>query len=110
MIEKPKPEQIMSNYAILGRALLTSEIYDILDETPLGAGGELQLTDAMATLARSTKEGGMTAVDFEGKRYDMGSKFGFIMANIDRSVNNDELGEDVRRYIKELVENDFKIK
>jgi len=110
MIEKPKPEQIMSNYAILGRALLTSEIYDILDETPLGAGGELQLTDAMATLARATKEGGMTAVDFEGKRYDMGSKFGFIMANIDRSINNAELGEDVRKYIKDLVENDFKIR
>lgn len=110
MIEKPTDEQIMSNFAILGRVLLTPEIYDILDNTPYGAGNELQLTDAMATLSRSSKEGGMTAVDFEGKRYDMGSKLGFLIANIDRGVQHPELGDEVRAYIKQLIKDDFLIK
>ncbi len=110
MIEKPTDEQIMSLYSVLGRVLLTPVIYDILDEIPYGAGGELQLTDAMGVLSRSVPEGGMTAVDFEGKRYDMGSKLGFLMANIDRGVQNEQLGDDLKAYLRELVSNDFRIK
>ena len=68
MIEKPKPEQIMSNYSILGRVVLPPEIFDILEKTPLGAGNELQLTDAMKTLAQNQ---GVIAVDYEGKRLSL---------------------------------------
>ena len=72
MIEKPKKGQEFSNYSILGRVLLTPEIYEILAHTKPGAGGEIQLTDAMAEYART--RGGMTAVEFTGKHYDMGNK------------------------------------
>ncbi len=79
MIEKPKPEEIMGNFSILGRTVLPPEIFDILEKTPAGAGNELQLTDAMKVLAQAE---GMIAVDYEGKRYDMGNKFGILEANI----------------------------
>lgn len=102
MIEKPKPEQIMTNYSILGRVLLTPEVFDILEVTPPGAGGELQLTDAMKVLSRRD---GMVGVDFEGKRYDMGSKLGFLMANVERALLHPEVGEDFRAYLKELSRN-----
>lgn len=100
MIEKPKPEQIMTNYSILGRVLLTPEIYEILSVTPLGACGELQLTDAMQTLCRKS---GMTGVDFEGTRYDMGSKLGFLKANVEQGVRHPEIGEEFASYLKEFV-------
>ena len=74
MIEKPKLEEKYSNLAILGRVLLTPEIFDILENTEAGAGGEIQLTDAMAEYARKY---GVTALEFEGTRYDMGSKLGY---------------------------------
>lgn len=102
MIEKPKPEQIMSNYSILGRCVLSNDIFDILEKTPLGAGGELQLTDAMRSLAVST---GMIGVDFSGKRYDMGNKLGILKANIEVGLNHPEIGNELREYIKELSKN-----
>ena len=85
MIEKPAPGQEFSLYSILGRCVLPPEIFDILDDTPPGAGGEIQLTDAMRALARRD---GMTAVDFTGTRYDMGS--------------HPEIGTEFRAYLKEL--------
>ncbi len=100
MIEKPKPEEIMTNYSILGRVLLTPEIYDILEVTKPGAGGELQLTDAMKVTCRS---GGMIGVDFEGKRYDMGSKLGFMTANVEQAVKHPEIGEEFTAFLKEFV-------
>ncbi|MEG2928482.1 MAG: UTP--glucose-1-phosphate uridylyltransferase GalU [Oscillospiraceae bacterium] len=100
MIEKPKKGQEFSLYSILGRCLLTKEIYPILESTLPGAGGEIQLTDAMAVMARN---GHMNAVDFEGKRYDMGNKLGFLMANVEQAVNHGEIGEDFRKYIKEFA-------
>ena len=100
MIEKPKPEQIMTNYSILGRVLLTPEIYDILEVTPPGAGGELQLTDAMKVICHRS---GMTGVDFEGKRYDMGSKLGFMTANVEQAVKHPEIGAEFTAYLKEFV-------
>lgn len=101
MIEKPSLEEKFSNYSILGRCVLDSKIFDILENTPLGAGGELQLTDAMATVARSE---GMVGVEFSGIRYDMGNKFGILKANIEVGLNHPEIGEELKAYLKELSE------
>ena len=100
MIEKPSLDTKFSNFSILGRCVLTSEIFDILEETPLGAGGELQLTDAMKAIA---KRDGMTGVDFSGTRYDMGNKFGILKANIEVGLNHPETSAELREYIKELA-------
>lgn len=100
MIEKPKREQIITNFAILGRVVLPPDIFDILKDTPPGAGGEIQLTDAMQVLARRD---GMMAVDFEGVRYDMGSKLGFLKANVEQAAKDPELGAQFREFIKEFA-------
>ncbi len=102
MIEKPAKGQEFSLYSILGRCLLTADIYPILENTKPGAGGEIQLTDAMAVMAR---EGKMNGVDFIGKRYDMGNKLGMMMANVEQAVNHEEIGEDFKAYLKEFVKN-----
>ena len=99
MVEKPQPGQEFSLYSILGRCVLPPEIFDILDNTPPGAGGEIQLTDAMATLARRD---GKTAVDFTGTRYDMGNKLGIMQASVEVALRHPEIGEDFRAYLKEL--------
>lgn len=101
MIEKPKLEEKFSNYSILGRCVLDSRIFEILEKTPLGVGGELQLTDAMKTIAKSE---GMTGVVFSGVRHDMGNKFGVIKANIDVGLEHPETKEELKNYIKELAE------
>ena len=100
MIEKPSLDMIMSNWSILGRCVLPPEIFDILENTPAGAGNEIQLTDAMATLAR--KEG-MMAVDYIGTRYDMGNKLGIMKAQIEVALKHPELGEAFRVYLKEFA-------
>ena len=100
MIEKPAPGKEFSLFSILGRCLLTPEIYDLLDKTVPGAGGEIQLTDAMAVLARS---GGMIGVDFTGKRYDMGSKLGVMQAQVETALRHPEIGEEFRAYLKDLA-------
>jgi UTP--glucose-1-phosphate uridylyltransferase len=100
MIEKPKPEEIMSNYSILGRVVMPPEIFDILEVTPRGAGNELQLTDAMKTLAQTK---GVIALDYDGIRYDMGNKMGIMKANCEVALKHPEIGEDFKAYIKELA-------
>ena len=100
MVEKPTPDKVLSLYSILGRCVLEPEIFDILERTPLGAGGELQLTDAMKTTAR---EKSMIAVEFTGKRYDMGNKLGIMQAGCEVALNHPEIGEDFKAYLKELV-------
>lgn len=100
MIEKPKPEEIMGYFSILGRVVLPAEIFDILEETPLGAGNELQLTDAMKTLAQTK---GVVAVDYEGKRFDMGNKFGILEANIEVGLKHPDTSAELKKYIKELA-------
>lgn len=100
MIEKPKEGLEFSNLSILGRVLLPPRIFDIIDALPPGAGGEIQLTDAMGILAR---ESGVTALEFEGERFDMGSKLGFLTANVVMGAKNEELGEDFRAFLKEFV-------
>ena len=101
MIEKPKTkDEIMSLYSILGRCVLPPEIFDILENIAPGAGGEIQLTDAMAVLARSA---GMTAVEYSAKRYDMGNKLGILQANIEVGLKHSETGAGLREYLKELA-------
>lgn len=100
MIEKPREDQIMTTLAILGRVVLTPEIFDILDAIPPGAGGEIQLTDAMAILARRS---GMMAYEFPGVRHDMGSKLGFLIANVSLGVKHPELGEDFKKWLKDFA-------
>ena len=100
MIEKPKPEEKFSNLSILGRVLLTPDIYDIIDNTAPGAGNEIQLTDAMKTLAQTK---GMTAVEFVGKRYDIGSKMGFLEANVEHALRDPELADKFGEYIKKIA-------
>lgn len=101
MIEKPKPEEIMGNFSILGRTVLPPEIFGILEKTPAGAGNELQLTDAMKVLAQTE---GMIAVDYEGKRYDMGNKFGILEANIEVGLNHPDTKDALKAYIKKIAE------
>ncbi len=103
MIEKPStPDKVMSLYSILGRCVLTPDIFDILDNTLPGSGGEIQLTDAMCTLARTK---GMMGVDFTGKRYDMGNKLGIMQAAVEVALNHKEIGPSFKKYLKEFVNN-----
>ena len=101
MVEKPATEaEVLSYYSILGRCVLPPEIFSILETVKPGVGGEIQLTDAMKVLARTV---GMTAVDFTGVRYDMGNKLGILKAQVEVGVQNKELGEDFKAYLKEFV-------
>lgn len=100
MIEKPKKGEEFSNLSILGRVLLTPDVFDIIDNLPTGAGGEIQLTDAMAKIAR---ESGVYALEFEGDRYDLGSKFGFLKANIVKGLTHPETKDSLREFIKEIA-------
>lgn len=101
MKEKPQtPEEVLSLYSILDRCVLPAEIFEILERTAPGAGGEIQLTDAMREIA-VTK--GMTAVEFEGKRYDMGNKFGILQAQIEVGLKHPETASLLQDYIKNLA-------
>ena len=100
MIEKPSLETKFSNFSVLGRCVLDNEIFGILEKTPLGAGNELQLTDAMATIARTK---GMIGVEFSGTRYDMGNKFGILKANIEVGLKHPETRDQLKEYIKEIA-------
>ena len=80
--------------------MLPPKIFDILEHTAPGAGGEIQLTDAMCELARSE---GMTAVDFTGTRYDMGNKLGIMQAQVEVALNHPEIGAAFRAYLKEIA-------
>ena len=100
MVEKPTPDKVLSLYSILGRCILPPEIFDILDHTQPGAGGEIQLTDAMRELAQRD---GMTAVEFTGKRYDMGNKLGIMQAQVELALKHPEIGDDFKAYLKEMI-------
>lgn len=102
MIEKPNENEIFSLYSILGRCILEPDIFDVLENIPYGAGGELQLTDAMKHIARNR---GMIGVDFEGERHDMGNKFGILKANIDVGLAHPEVSDELKEYIKKIAKN-----
>ena len=100
MVEKPAPEKAPSQLAVLGRYVLTPEIFELLETQGKGAGGEIQLTDA---IKRLLDRQAVYAYDFEGKRYDVGDKFGFIKATIDFALDREDLHDQVNSYIHELV-------
>ena len=100
MVEKPKKEEAPSNLAVLGRYVLTPEIFDLLETQTPGAGGEIQLTDSIKKLMISQS---VYAYDFEGTRYDAGDKFGFIKATIEYALEREELQDKLQTYLKELV-------
>ena len=102
-VEKPAPKDAPSDLAIIGRYVFTPEIFDVLAKTKPGKGGEIQLTDAIKRLMDIQA---VYAYDFEGIRYDVGDKFGFIKATIDFSLNRDDLKEKVREYIETIVKED----
>lgn len=100
MIEKPTEDQIMSLFSILGRCVLTPDVFDLLENLEPGFGGEIQLTDAMRIMS---KNGNMMGVDFVGKRYDMGNKLGILQANCEVALKRDDLSAEFAAYLKELV-------
>ena len=102
MVEKPSVEEAPSNVAVLGRYIITPEIFRTLATPDVGKGGEIQLTEALKRLA---KEQAMYAYDFKGHRYDVGSKVGFIQANIEFALRREELREEMEEYLSRLHEN-----
>lgn len=99
-VEKPKLGTAPSNLAIMGRYVVTPDIFKHLDKHKIGSGGEIQLTDALQML---NEEEEVYAYDFEGKRYDVGEKLGFIQTTVEFAINNKEFGEDVKEMLKEIV-------
>lgn len=100
MVEKPQAKEAPSNYAVLGRYVLTPEIFPLLQTQSIGAGGEIQLTDAICRLLDTQA---VYAYDFEGIRYDVGDKFGFIKATIDFALEREDLKQDVSTYIQKIA-------
>jgi len=99
LVEKPRPKEAPSNRAIIGRYILTPAIFDVLERTPLGAGGELQLTDGIKGLLATEKVYGYS---FEGTRYDAGDKLGMLKATVDFALERDDLGPQFRAHLKSL--------
>ena len=100
LVEKPDIETAPSNIAILGRYILKPDIFRILENQKPGKNNEIQLTDALKTLCESQA---MYAFEFEGKRYDVGEKFGFLQATVEFALKNNELKDEFLDYLKELV-------
>ena len=99
MVEKPHPKNAPSNLAIIGRYILTPEIFYALEETRPGKGGEIQLTDGLRKLSKKQP---IYAYEFEGDRYDAGDKLGFLMANVSFALNRGDLKKEFRRFLKGL--------
>ncbi len=101
LVEKPALSDAPSNIAILGRYIITPEIFDCLEVTTPGSGGEIQLTDALKRLAAMQE---MYAYDFWGKRYDVGNKLGFLQATVEFALKRDDLKDEFYRYLKTIVQ------
>ena len=101
IVEKPKPDVAPSNLGVVGRYILTPRIFDLLKKTERGAGGEIQLTDAIAELLKYEK---VRAYRVKGKRYDCGSKLGYLEATVEYGLTHPELGADFNTYLKALAE------
>ena len=100
MVEKPKQEEAPSNLAIIGRYILTPTIFETLERTPLGAGGELQLTDGLRGLLSAGEK--IYGYTFEGKRHDAGDKLGFLKATVEFALKRPDLGPDFAKYLRTL--------
>lgn len=105
LVEKPDPEKAPSNVAILGRYIITPEIFDILSELPPGKNSEIQLTDALEELSEKRD---MYAYVFEGKRYDLGDKHGFLQATVDFALKRPDLRDDFLEYITKVSKENAK--
>ena len=101
LVEKPEPGKAPSNIAILGRYIITPEIFDILETLPPGKNGEVQLTDALRMLS---KKEAMYAYDFDGVRYDVGDKLGFLKATVDFALKRPNLQNDFIQYLREVCD------
>ncbi|MGH8556358.1 MAG: sugar phosphate nucleotidyltransferase, partial [Methylococcales bacterium] len=99
IVEKPRPEDAPSNLGVVGRYILTPSIFKEIESTGRGAGGEIQLTDAIAGLLEKEP---VYAYEFEGIRYDCGSKLGYLIATVQHALQHDELKDDFRKYLKNL--------
>ena len=100
IVEKPKPEEAPSDLGVVGRYILTPTIFDKIEHIGKGAGGEIQLTDAIAELMKTER---ILAYQFKGKRYDCGSKLGYLIATVDHGLQHDELREAFKDYLKTLL-------
>ncbi|MFJ8246334.1 UTP--glucose-1-phosphate uridylyltransferase GalU [Peribacillus asahii] len=103
-VEKPKKGTAPSNLAIMGRYILTPEIFMFLEKQETGAGGEIQLTDAIQKLNQIQR---VFAYDFEGKRYDVGEKLGFIQTTIEFALQHKEIKDDLLRFLEQTIKNSF---
>jgi UTP--glucose-1-phosphate uridylyltransferase len=101
MVEKPAPDKAPSEFAIMGRYVLTPDIFDLLERGKPGAGGEIQLTDGLLALAEHRK---IYGYEFEGTRYDMGDRVGFVMAQVGYALKRDDMREKIREQLKTIIE------
>jgi UTP--glucose-1-phosphate uridylyltransferase len=99
MIEKPKVEEAPSDLAILGRYVLTPEVFEYLRKTKPGYGGEIQLTDALRLICRESE---VYAYLYNGKRYDIGNKLDWLMANVEIALQDEEIGFEFGRWLEKL--------
>ena len=100
LVEKPAVEEAPTNVAILGRYIITPQIFKVLENTKPGKGGEIQLTDALLTLM---EEEAMYAYDFEGTRYDVGDKLGFLKATVEYALRREELRDGFIEYLRTII-------
>lgn len=101
LVEKPSIEEAPSNMAILGRYIITPRIFDILDNTKPGKGGEIQLTDALLQLV---EEEAIYSYNFEARRYDVGDKLGFLQATVEYALRKIEIKNDFINYLKNIIQ------
>jgi len=104
IVEKPAPENAPSNLGVVGRYVLTPRVFDLLRATQRGAGGEIQLTDALAELIKFER---LFAYNIPGHRYDCGSKLGYLEATIEYGLRHPELGEDFKQFLLERANESF---
>lgn len=104
LVEKPKPEEAPSNLAVLGRYVLRPEVFDVLERTAPGRGGEIQLTDALNALASRPESGGVVGVVHAGRRFDTGNRLDYVKAVIELACVHDELGPQLRTWLRGAVD------
>lgn len=104
LVEKPAADEAPSNYAVIGRYVLSPNVFEVLENTAPGRGGEIQLTDALQTLAQGEGEGeGVYGVVFSGRRFDTGDKLSYLKANVILAAERPEFGDDLRAWLKDFV-------
>ena len=104
LVEKPAADEAPSNYAVIGRYVLSPKVFEVLENTAPGRGNEIQLTDALQTLAQGEGEGeGVYGVVFSGRRFDTGDKLSYLKANVILAAERPEFGDDLRAWLKEVV-------